>query len=169
VVQISTICRHLPSSYPELLGIGVPLGIIPLGIIPLGIIPPGIGVPLGIGIPLGLGMSGIILSGIFMSQHMLPGFGAAGAGGLLGWGAEAVTGCTVNIPEEPAQVPAKKVATAIQAKAKTAAITRLRSRRSLLSSPKNPIGRFLSIGVRRRFHNQMTSPRAPPPVYYLAT
>jgi hypothetical protein len=125
-------------------GIGVPLGIIPLGIIPLGIIPlgiipPGIGAPLGIGIPLGLGMSGIILSGIFMSQHLSPGFGAAGAGGLSGWGAEAVTGCSVKIPEDPAQVPAKKVATAIQAKAKTAAITRLRSRRSLLSSPKNPI------------------------------
>jgi hypothetical protein len=128
-----------------LLGIGMPLGIIPLGIIPpgigvpLGIIPPGIGVPLGIGIPLGLGMSGIILSGIFMSQHMSPGFGAAGGGGLSGWGAEAVTGCSVNIPEDPAQVPAKKVATAIQAMAKTAAIRRLRSRRLLPSSPKNPI------------------------------
>jgi hypothetical protein len=128
-----------------LLGIGMPLGIIPLGIIPpgigvpLGIIPPGIGVPLGIGIPLGLGMSGIILSGIFMSQHMSPGFGAAGGGGLSGWGAEAVTGCSVNIPEDPAQVPAKKVATAIQAMAKTAAIRRLRSRRLLPNSPKNPI------------------------------
>jgi hypothetical protein len=121
-------------------GIGVPLGIIPPGIgVPLGIIPPGIGVPLGIGIPLGLGMSGIILSGIFMSQHMSPGLGAAGGGGLLGWGAEAVTGCSVNIPEDPAQVPAKKVATAIQAMAKTAAIRRLRSRRLLPSSPKNPI------------------------------
>jgi hypothetical protein len=134
-----------------LLGIGMPLGIIPLGIIPLGIIPlgigvppgiipPGIGVPLGIGMPLGLGMSGIILAaGIFMSQHMSPGFGAAGGGGLSGWGADAVTGCSVNIPEDPAQVPAKKVASAIQAVAKTAAITRLRSRRSLPSSPKNPI------------------------------
>jgi hypothetical protein len=135
-----------------LLGIGIPLGIIPPGIgvplgigIPLGIIPPGIGVPLGIGIPvgigmpLGLGMSGIILSGIFMSQHMSPGLGAAGGGALSGCGAEAVTGCSVNIPEDPAQVPAKKVATAIQAMAKTAAITRLRSRRSLPSSPKNPI------------------------------
>jgi hypothetical protein len=126
-------------------GIGVPLGIIPpgigvpLGIIPPGIIPPGIGVPLGIGIPLGLGISGIILSGIFMPQHMSPGFGAAGGGGLSGWGAEAVTGCSVNISEDPAQVPAKKVATAIQAEAKTAAIRRLRSRRSLPNSPKNPI------------------------------
>jgi hypothetical protein len=133
-----------------LLGIGVPLGIIPLGIgvslgiIPPGIIPPGIGVslgiiPPGIGMPLGLGISGIILSGIFMPQHMSPGFGAAGGGGLSGWGAEAVTGCSVNIPEDPAQVPAKKVATAIQAEAKTAAIRRLRSRRSLPNSPKNPI------------------------------
>jgi hypothetical protein len=128
-----------------LLGIGVPLGIIPpgigvsLGIIPPGIIPPGIGAPLGIGIPLGLGISGIILSGIFMPQHMSPGFGAAGGGGLSGWGAEAVTGCSMNIPEDPAQVPARKVATAIQAEAKTAAIRRLRSRRSLPNSPKNPI------------------------------
>jgi hypothetical protein len=133
-----------------LLGIGMPLGIIPAGIIPLGIIPPGtgvalgiippgIGVSLGIGIPLGLGMSGIILSGIFMPQHMSPGFGAAGGGGLSGWGAEAVTGRSVNIPEDPAHVPAKKVATAIQAEAKTAAIRRLRSRRSLPNSPKNPI------------------------------
>jgi hypothetical protein len=132
-----------------LLGIGVPLGIIPLGIIPPGIIPPGIippgvGVSLGIippgmGMPLGLGISGIILSGIFMPQHMSPGVGAAGGGGLSGWGAEAVTGCSVNISEDPAQVPAKKVATAIQAEAKTAAIRRLRSRRSLPNSPKNPI------------------------------
>jgi hypothetical protein len=128
-----------------LLGSGAPLGIIPLGIIPpgigvsLGIIPPGIGAPLGIGIPLGLGISGIILSGIFMSQHMSPGFGAAGGGGLSGWGAEAVTGCGVNIPEDPAQVPTKKVATAIQTEAKTAAIRRLRSRRSLPNSPKTPI------------------------------
>ena len=66
-------------------GIGVPLGIIPPGIgVPLGIIPPGIGVPLGIGIPLGLGMSGIILSGIFMSQHMSPGLGAAGWWRIVG-------------------------------------------------------------------------------------
>jgi hypothetical protein len=127
-----------------LLGIGVPLGIIPLGIIPPGIIPPGVGVSLGIippgmGMPLGLGISGIILSGIFMPQHMSPGVGAAGGGGLSGWGAEAVTGCSVNISEDPAQVPAKKVATAIQAEAKTAAIRRLRSRRSLPHSPKNPI------------------------------
>jgi hypothetical protein len=127
------------------LGIGVSLGIIrpgigvSLGIIPPGIIPPGIGAPPGIGIPPALGISGIILSGIFMSQHMPPGFGAAGGGGLSGWGAEAVTGCSVNISEEPAQVPAKKVATAIQAEAKTAAIRRLRSRRSLPNSPKNPI------------------------------
>jgi hypothetical protein len=138
-----------------LLGIGMPLGIIPLGIIPpgigapLGIIPPGIGAPLGIGIPLGFGMSGIILSGIFMSQHMSPGFGAAGGGGLSGWGAEAITGCSVNIPEDPAQVPAKKVATAIQAKAKTAAIRRLRSRRLLPNSPKNPIIVSSRSGSRR--------------------
>jgi hypothetical protein len=116
----------------------MPLGIIPLGIIPLGIIPLGI-IPPGIGIPLGLGMSGIILSGIFMSQHMPPGLGAAGGGALSGCGAEAVTGRSANIPEDPAQVPAKKVATAIQAMAKAAAITRLRSRRPLPSSPKNPI------------------------------
>jgi hypothetical protein len=138
-----------------LLGIGVPLGIIPpgigvsLGIIPPGIIPPGIGVslgiippgiiPPGIGAPLGLGISGIILSGIFMPQHMSPGFGAAGGGGWSGWGAEAVTGCSMNIPEDPAQVPARKVATAIQAEAKTAATRRLRSRRSPPNSPKNPI------------------------------
>jgi hypothetical protein len=120
-------------------GIGVSLGIIPSGIIPPGIIPPGIGAPLGIGIPLGLGISGIILSGIFMPQHISPGFGAAGGGGLSGWGAEAVTGCSMNIPEDPTQVPARKVATAIQAEAKTAAIRRLRSRRSLPNSPKNPI------------------------------
>jgi hypothetical protein len=121
-------------------GIGVALGIIPPGIgVSLGIIPPGIGAPLGIGILLGLGMSGIILSGIFMPQHMSPGFGAAGGGGLSGWGAVAVTGCSMNIPEDPAQVPARKVATAIQAEAKTAAIRRLRSRRSLPNSPKNPI------------------------------
>jgi hypothetical protein len=116
----------------------------PPGIIPLGIIPPGIGVslgiiPPGIGMPLGLGISGIILSGIFMPQHMSPGFGAAGGGGLSGRGAEAVTGCRVNIPEDPAQVPAKKVATAIQAEARTAAIRRLRSRRLPPKSPKNPI------------------------------
>jgi hypothetical protein len=131
-------------------GIGVPLGIgIPLGIMPPGIgVPLGIGIPVGIGIPLGLGMSGIILSGVFMPQHMSPGFGAAGGGGLSGWGAEAVTGCSVNIPEDPAQVPARKVATAIQAMAKTAAITPLRSRRSLPSSPKNPIVDSSQSGLR---------------------
>src|ERR1700744_1198249 len=114
-------------------------------------------------------MSGLTLSGIFMSQHMLPGFGAAGAGGLSGWGAEAVTGCSVKIPQEHDEVAAQKADTAITANAKTEAIPRLPSRISLLSSPKNPIGRFLSIGVKRLFHNRMTSPQAPPPVYYLAT
>src|ERR1700729_1956558 len=109
---------------------------------PPGIIPPGIGVSLGI-IPPGIGMP--------------LGFGAAGGGGLSGWGAEAVTGCSVNIPEDPAQVPAKKVATAIHAEAKTAAIRRLRSRRSLPNSSKNPIVDSSRSGVKRRLPNQMTS------------
>jgi hypothetical protein len=140
----------------------MPLGIGMLGIAPLGLgMPLGIGMPLGMGISLGIGMFGIILSaGIFMSQHMSPGLGAAGGGGLSGCGAEAVTGRSVNIPDDPAQVPATKVATAITAMAKAAAITRLRSRRLLLRSAKNPISIPLSRGDPQP---------APPSFYYLAT
>jgi hypothetical protein len=106
----------------------------------LGIIPPGMGMPLGIF------MSGIFMSaGIFMPQHIPSGLGAAGGGALFGCGAEAVTGCSVNIPEDPAQVPTKKIATAIQANAKTAAIIRLRPRRLLPNSLKNPIVESLSV------------------------
>lgn len=79
------------------------------------------GIPLGMGMPLGIDMSGMD-----MPQHMSPGLEAPGLGGLLGCGAEVVTGRGAGTPEEPAQVPAKKLATAIQAKAKTAPITRLR-------------------------------------------
>jgi hypothetical protein len=86
------------------------------------------------GIPLGMDMSGMD-----MPQHMSPGLEAPGFGGLLGCGAEVVTGRGAGTPEEPAQVPAKKLATAIQATAKTAPITRLRSRSLEPSSPKNPI------------------------------
>ncbi|UQX12026.1 hypothetical protein [Candidatus Mycobacterium methanotrophicum] len=97
-------------------------------------------IPLGMGMPLGIGISGIILpAGIFMSPHMPSGLGAPGGGALLGCGAEAVAGRSVNIPEEPAHVPTKKIATPIQAKAKTAAIIRLRPRRLLPSSLKNPM------------------------------
>lgn len=171
------------------LGTGIPLGMGILGIIPLGggIIPPGAGIPLGMGIPLGIGIplgmgiplgagiplgfgiSGIILSaGICMPQHMPPGFGAAGGGGLSGCGADAVAGRTVNIPEAPTQVPARNVATAIQPTAKTAAITRLRWRRLLPSPLKNPI--VDSSRAKRRVPVQhMTSPTGARPVYYLTT
>jgi hypothetical protein len=77
--------------------------------------------PLGIGIPLGM-----VISGMDMPQHMSPGLEAPGVGGLLGCGAEVVIGRGAGTSEEPAQVPAKKLATAIQAKAKTAPTTRLR-------------------------------------------
>jgi hypothetical protein len=108
---------------------------------PLGMgIPLGIGMPLGMGIPLGIGMPlGMDMSGIDMPQHMSPGLAAPGLGGLLGCGAEVVTGRGARTSEEPAQVPAKKLASAIQAEAKTAAITRLRSRSLEPSLPKNPI------------------------------
>jgi hypothetical protein len=94
--------------------------------------PLGIGIPLGIGVPLGVGVSGAILSegvpilsiDIGMSQHMPSGFGASGA-----CCCEAFAGPSVKAPEELVQVPAKKLAAAIVAKAKTAATVRLRSRR----------------------------------------
>ena len=148
----------------------MPLGIIPPGIgVSLGIIPPGIGAPPGIGIPPGLGISGIILSGIFMSQHMSPGFGAAGGGGLSGWGAEAVTGCSVNIPEDPAQVPAKKVATAIQADGEDGSDHTLAFAKIATQLAKKSHRRFLSIGAKRRVHNQMTSRGGTSLFYYPAT
>jgi hypothetical protein len=92
------------------------------------------GIPLGMGIPRGMGMSGID-----MPQHMVPGFEAPGVGGLLGCGAEVVAGRGARTSEEPAQVPAKKMATAIQTKAKPAPMTRFRPRSREPSSPKNPI------------------------------
>ena len=67
---------------------------------------------------------------IGMSQHMPSGLGASGGLGALGaCCCEAFAGPGVNAPEELVQVPAKKLATAIVAKAKTAATVRLRSRR----------------------------------------
>jgi hypothetical protein len=94
--------------------------------------PLGIGMPLGMGVPLGVGvgMFGAILSigipiwSIGMSQHMPSGFGASGA-----CCCEAFAGPSGNAPEELVQVPAKKLATAIMAKAKTVATVRLRWRR----------------------------------------
>jgi hypothetical protein len=111
---------------------GMPLGIgIPLGIgMPLGI-----GVPLGVGVPpgMGLGMSfgvSILSIDIGMSQHMPSGLRASGDFGASGaCCCEAFAGPSVNPPEGLVQVPAKKLATAIVAKAKTAATVRLRSRR----------------------------------------
>jgi hypothetical protein len=108
---------------------------------PLGIgIPGGIGVSLGVGVSVGvcIGMFGAILSiripilpiGIDMPQHMPSGLGASeGLGASGACCCEAFTGPSVNAPEELVQVPAKKLATAIMAQAKTAATVRLRSRR----------------------------------------
>jgi hypothetical protein len=98
--------------------------------------PGGIGLPLGIGVPVGVGVGvgvgGSILSigipiwsiVIGMPQHMPSGLGALGA-----CCCEAFAGPSVNAPEELVQVPAKKLATAIVANAKTAATVRLRLRR----------------------------------------
>jgi hypothetical protein len=80
---------------------------------------------------------GMVISGMDMPQHMSA--AAPGLGGLLGCGAEVVTGSGAGTSEEPAQVPAKKLATAIEAEAKTAPITRLRSRSREPSSPKDAI------------------------------
>jgi len=115
---------------------------------PLGIgIPGGIGVSLGVGVSVGvcIGMFGAILSigipilpigipilpiGIDMPQHMPSGLGASeGLGASGACRCEAFTGPSVNAPEELVQLPAKKLATAIMAQAKTAATVRLRSRR----------------------------------------
>src|ERR1035441_2039444 len=65
-----------------------------------------------------------------MPQHMPSGLGASGGLGTLGaCCCEAFAGPSVKAPEELVQVPAKKLATAIVAKVKTAASVRLRSRR----------------------------------------
>ena len=102
--------------------------------------PGGIGVALGVGVGLGVGVSpgmGIGMSGgilsegaptlcidIGMAQHMPSGFGVLGA-----CCCEAFAGPGVKAPEELVQVPAKKLAAAIVAEAKTATTVRLRSRR----------------------------------------
>jgi hypothetical protein len=134
--------------------------------------PLGLGIPLGIGIPLGMGIRlGMVISGMDMPQHMSAGLEAPGVGGLLGCGAEVVTGRGAGTPEEPAQVPAKKLATAIQAKAKTAPITRLRSRSLEPRSPKNPIVDSSHSDWRSTLCERTTSPAlsAYHPVYYLTT
>jgi hypothetical protein len=115
-------------------------------------IPPGIGARLGIGIPPGIGAPlgiGIVLSGFFMLQHMPSDLGSAGGGGSSGWGDETATGRGVDICEDVAQAPAKKVATAMHAIARTAAITRLRSRRLLPNPPKNAIVDSFQSGEER--------------------
>ena len=96
--------------------------------------PGAIGVLLGVGVSVGIciGILGAILSrgipilfpGIDMPQHMPSGLGTSGA-----CCCEAFAGPSVNAPEELVQVPAKKLATAIMAKANTAATVRLRSRK----------------------------------------
>jgi hypothetical protein len=106
------------------------------------------GIPLGFGIPLGMGiLSMCILSiGIDMSQHMPPGLGASGRVGASGaCCCEACVAPRVNAPEEPLQVPAKKLATPITVKATTAATVRLRSRSLTPSLLKDPIINFLSV------------------------
>jgi hypothetical protein len=112
----------------------------------------GIGMPLGIGVSLGvgIGMFGVILSiGIDMSQHMPSGLGASeGLGALGACCCEAFAGPSVNAPEELVQVPAKKLATAIMAKAKTAATVRLRSRRLAPTLLKKPIVESFRSGPR---------------------
>jgi hypothetical protein len=107
--------------------------------------PLGIGIPLGMGIPLGI-MLGPILSIGIDSQHLPPGLGASGGlGASRACCCEAFVGPSVNAPEEPVQVPAKKLATAITVKANTAATVRLRSRSLTPSLLKDPIINFLSV------------------------
>ena len=60
---------------------------------------------------------------------------------------EAFAGPSVKAPEEPVQAPAKKLATAIVAKAKTAATVRLRSRRLAPTLLKKLIVEILSVGA----------------------
>jgi hypothetical protein len=122
---------------------GMPLGIgIPLG----AGIPLGIGIPLGAGIPLGMGMLGLTLSIGIDSQHLPAGLGASGGlGASSACCCEAFVGPSVNAPEEPVQVPAKKLATAITMKANTAATVRLRSRSLTQSLLKHPSINFLSV------------------------
>ena len=130
------------------------------------------GIPLGIGIPLGMGIRlGMVISGMDMPQHMSAGLEAPGLGGLLGCGAEVVTGRGAGTPEEPAQVPAKKLATAIEAEAKTAPITRLRSRSLEPSSPKDPIVDSSHSDWRSTSANglHLRWVSAYRPVYYLTT
>jgi hypothetical protein len=130
------------------------------------------GIPLGMGMPLGMGIPlGMVISGMDMPQHMSAGLEAPGLGGLLGCGAEVVTGRGAGTPEDPAQVPAKKLATAIQAKAKTAPITRLRSRSLEPSLLKDPIvdsshSDWRSASANCLHLRWMSAYR---PVYYLTT
>jgi len=128
---------------------------VPLGMgMPMPGMPGGIGLLLGIGVPVGVGVGvgvfGSILSiGIpiwsivlGMPQHMPSRLGALGA-----CCCEAFAGPSVNAPEEPVQVPAKKVATAIMATAKTVATVRLRSRRLAPTLLKKLIVEILSVGA----------------------
>jgi hypothetical protein len=111
----------------------------------LGILPGIIGIWLGI-----LGMFGIWL-GMFLdimpSQQSLPDFGAFGATGTLGLGAFAGLDAfgwldvSVSTPEDPAHVPAKKLAAAIHNPAKTASVEPLCSRSLAPTFLKIPISR----------------------------
>ena len=118
------------------------------------------------GMPLGM-----VISGMDMPQHMPPALEAPGLGGLLGCGAEFVTGRGAGISEEPAQVPAKKLATTIEAEAKTAPITRLRSRSLEPSLLKDPIVDSSHSDWRSASANCLHSRwmSAYRPVYYLPT
>src|ERR1700722_19896969 len=130
------------------------------------------GIPLGIGIPLGMGIRfGMVISGMDMPQHMSAGLEAPGLGGLLGCGAEVVTGRGAGTSEEPAQVPAKKLATTIEAEAKTAPITRLRSRSREPSSPNNPIVDSSHSDWRSASANgiHLSTNKCLAPFYYLTT
>jgi hypothetical protein len=120
--------RHAEGTQGVRLGMGIPGMLL------------GIGVLLGVGVSVGvcIGMFGVILSigipilsiGIDMPQHMPSGLGASeGLGASAACCCVAFAGPSVNAPEELVQVPAKKLATAMVAKAKAVATVRLRSRR----------------------------------------
>ncbi|OBH18989.1 hypothetical protein A5710_22445 [Mycolicibacter sinensis] len=65
-------------------------------------------------------------AGIGMSQHESSEPGAWSGGMFVPWDAKAGVGPRGSIPDDPAQAPAKKIATAIPVKAKVPATLRLR-------------------------------------------